>query len=400
LQLVLFNGMPETRKMVLETADGFLAHYHADGNGKPTMHLNVNFHTNEDLPSGNDAWFVLWAAYRWTGDKKYLVPFGGDPAGSLRQINADALDMLNVRDTWGKDLLASSGPATRNDSANSSETTNFLDWQMTGDTKYLNKVYASQIETATDRYFINRQGSLWIDRIYFNNGELQRSRLGGVALMRNYDYPGNVVSWRFQAPANEQSVAILVPEGTPDHVKIIAYNLDSTPVKASMTGWEIDPGKWEITQGTRGGDSDPLENVAKRTEVFERSSSLDVTFAPHTTTVLELKLVDKGVPYWSRPDLGIDADDVKVDGNRMKVTVHSLGAVDAPGAKVALRSRDGKVLASANAGPLKAPLDLVPKTEVVALAIPSGVDWKGGSVTIEMSGKVPEITQMNNRVQF
>jgi hypothetical protein len=167
-----------------------------------------------------------------------------------------------------------------------------------------------------------------------------------------------------------------------------------------MTGWEIDPGKWEITQGTRGGDSDPLENVAKRTEVFERSSSLDVTFAPHTTTVLELKLVDKGVPYWSRPDLGIDADDVKVDGNRMKVTVHSLGAVDAPGAKVALRSRDGKVLASANAGPLKAPLDLVPKTEVVALAIPSGVDWKGGSVTIEMSGKVPEITQMNNRVQF
>lgn len=400
LQLVLFNGMPETRKMVLETADGFLAHYHADGNGKPTMHLNVNFHTNQDLPSGNDAWFVLWAAYRWTGDKKYLVPFGGDPAGSLRQINADALDMLNVRDTWGKELLASSGPSTRNDSSNSSETTNFLDWQITGDTKYLNKVYASQIETATDRYFINRQGSLWIDRIYFNNGELQRSRLGGVALMRNYDYPGNVVSWKFQAPANEQSVAILVPEGTPDHVKIIAYNLDSAPVKASMTGWEVDPGRWEITQGTREADSDPLQNVTKRTEAFERSSSLDITFAPHTTTVLELKLVDKGVPYWSRPDLGIDPDDVKVEGNHLNVTVHSLGGVDAPGAKVVLRNRDGKVLASGNARPLKAPLDLVPKTEVVSLAVPSGADLKGGSVTIEMSGKVPEITQMNNRVQF
>ncbi len=401
LQLVLFNGTPETRKLVLETADAFLAHYHADGNGKPTMHLNVNFHTNEDMPTTNDAWFVLWAAYRWTGDAKYIAPFAGDPAGSLRQINADALDILKVRDTWGKDLLASSGPATRNDSSSSSETTNFLAWQLTGDTNYLNKVYASQIETATNRYFINRQGSLWIDRVYYNNGELQRSRLGGVELMRNYDYPGNVVSWKFQAPANEQSVAILVPEGTPDHVKIIAYNLDSVPVTASMTGWEVDPGKWEITQATReNAETDPLQNPTKRTEEFERSRSIDVTFAPHTTTVLELKLVSKGVPYWSRPDLGIGSDDVKVEGNRMKVTVHSLGAVESPEAKIVLRDRAGKVLATAKAAPLKAPVDLVPKTEVVSLSLPANADWKGGSVTIESSGKLPEITQMNNRVQF
>ena len=128
-----------------------------------------------------------------------------------------------------------------------------LAWQATGDTSYLNKVYASQIQTAHEREFINTQGSLWIDRIYFNNGELQRSRLGGVALMRNYCYPGNAVSWRFDAPANDQSVAILVPEATPDHVKIIAYNLDPVPVKAQMTGWEIDPGQWTMTQGTQQG---------------------------------------------------------------------------------------------------------------------------------------------------
>ena len=61
------------------------------------------------------------------------------------------------------------------------------------------------------------------------------------------------------------------------------------------------------------------------------------TDPPRTTTVLELKLVKKGVPYWSRPDLGIDRDDVKVEGSRVKVTVHSLGAVDAPRSKVVLR---------------------------------------------------------------
>jgi hypothetical protein len=84
----------------------------------------------------------------------------------------------------------------------------------------------------------------------------------------------------------------------------------------------------------------------------------------------------------------------------MRVTVHSLGSVDAPASKVVLRDRTGKVLATAKAAPLKAPLDLVPKTEVVSLSLPVKAEWKGGSLTIESGGDVPEITQRNNRVQF
>ncbi len=262
-------------------------------------------------------------------------------------------------------------------------------WQLSGNTDYLNQLYSSQIETATNREFINREGSLWIDRMYFNNGELQRARLGGVALMRNYVYPGNVVSWRFEAPANDQSVAILVPEGTPDHIRMIAYNLDSQPVTAQMTGWEIDPGQWEITHDGN-----------KRTDEFERSRELSFTLAPRATTSLELKLVKPGVPYWSRPDLGIDRDDVKVAGSRMTVTVHSLGAVDAPGAKVVVRDSAGKVLGSGRTPTLKAPVDLYPKLATVTITLPAGSNWKGGTVTIEPGGSLPEITQMNNRVQL
>ena len=401
LGLVSFNGTPRTRELVEQIADGFLAHRRADANGKYRMHFTVNFHTNEDLPSsGMTPWFMLWAAYKWTGDPKYVVPFGDDGPASLRTINADALDILNVRDTWGKQLLESKAPDIRSDSGTASETNLQLDWQLTGDTHYLDKLYAAQIETAADRQFINREGSLWIDRVYFNNGELQRSRLGGVALMRNYVYPGNVVSWRFEAPANEQSVAILVPEGTPDHIKIIAYNLDGKPVTAHMTGWEIDPGQWEITQGTQAAENGPLSGTKTRTENFERSRTVDVTFAPRTTTVLELTLKQKGVPYWSRPDLGLDPGDIKVEGRRMSVTVHSVGAVDAPPAKVVLRDRNGKVLAGASTPPMKAPIDLYPKTATVTLSVPGKSDWEGGSVTIESTGSVPEITLMNNRVQL
>jgi len=213
------------------------------------------------------------------------------------------------------------------------------------------------------------------------------------------------VSWKFDAPANDQSVAILVPEATPDHVKIIAYNLDTAPVKAHMTGWEIDPGQWTITQGTQNGIGNappapdaPLHDMSTSTVPFERSKDVEITFAPRTTTVIELKLASKGVPYWSRPDLGIDPEDVKVEGSRMTVTVHSVGAVDAPASKVVLRGRDGKTIATANVPVLKAPVDLTPKTAQVTLAVQAGVDLKGASLTIECGGSVPEITLMNNSV--
>jgi hypothetical protein len=401
LQLVSFNGSPRPRKIVEEIADGFLAHRRPEANGKMTMHFTVNFHTNEDLPSNGamTPWFMLWAAHKWTGDPKYIEPFNDNGPDSLRTINADALDILHVRDTWGKQLLASNAPSRRTDSSSTGETNEELAWQLTGDTSHLERVYATQIETAYNRQFINREGSLWIDRVYFNNGELQRSRLGGVALMRNYIYPGNVVSWRFAAPANDESVAILVPEGTPDHIRVIAYNLDDKPVSAQMTGWEIDPGEWEIKQSTQTADSAPLSGTTTRTETFERSRSLDVTFAPRTTTALELTLKQKGVPYWSRSDLGIDPEDIKIEGHRIAVTVHSLGAVDAPSAKVVVRDRNGATLATASTPALKAPTDLQPKFATVYLQLPSKVNLEGGSVTIESNG-VPEITQMNNTVHL
>jgi hypothetical protein len=123
-----------------------------------------------------------------------------------------------------------------------------------------------------------------------------------------------------------------------------------------------------------------------------------VTFAPHTTTVIELTLKEKGTPYWSRPDLGIDPEDVKVAGSKMTVTVHGVGAVDAPASKLVLRDAVGKVLATASVPALKAPTDLIPKTAQVTLAVPVNADLKGAIVTIECGGDLPEITLMNNSV--
>jgi hypothetical protein len=172
-----------------------------------------------------------------------------------------------------------------------------------------------------------------------------------------------------------------------------------------MTGWEVDPGEWTMTQGTQASTGNtppaagaPVENMTTQTVAFERSKSVSITFAPRTTTVIELTLKSKGVPYWSRPDLGIDPEDVKVAGSQMTVTVHSVGAIDAPASKVVLRDKAGRTIATADVPALKAPLDLTPKTADVILAVPAGADLKGATVTVECGADLPEITLVNNSV--
>ena len=84
-----------------------------------------------------------------------------------------------------------------------------------------------------------------------------------------------------------------------------------------MTGWEIDPGKWEITQGTRGNaDSDPVQNSTTRTEDFERSRSLETYVRAaydHSSGTEAGKqrgaLIGPGPVSWASM-----ADDIKVEG--------------------------------------------------------------------------------------
>ena len=168
-----------------------------------------------------------------------------------------------------------------------------------------------------------------------------------------------------------------------------------------MTGWNIDPGVWEITQGLdTHGDDTADQSLEARTVVFERSRSLELTFAPRATTVLTFKLKTPGTPYWSRPDLGIDPEDVSVSGREVRVTVHSLGSVPSPPASVVLLDRTGRDLVIEKLPALPAPVDLLPKTTTVTLRLPEGV--KAGDCTVEIDPhrKLDEITTRNNAVKL
>jgi hypothetical protein len=400
LLLVDYNGNPEMKQLLLDLAAGLLAHRKKDEKGQLRTRSVIRFDTDQDEPSSLDrVWPIFWAAWRWTGDEQYLQPLLDEGPRSLEMIGANALQQIPAYQRLWPNLardVAASGKRVP-----ASDAVQHLAWQVSGDKRFLETLYEEQIETSALREYINTEGSLWIDRVFVPYTELQRARLGGVALIRNSYYPGHAVSWSFQAPANEESAAILIPNATPQSMKIVVYNLSERSIKATMTAWDIEPGVWEIAQGVdRNGDDEADGVTVTSSGELERTSSMEFVFPPRLTTVLTLKLVEKGKPYWTRPDLGMGKGDARLAGDKLMVTVHSLGALDSPPTELALVDSAGKILETLTVPALKAPADLLPRTVTLGFTIPAGQKLEGASVVIDPNTKIKEITRMNNRVRL
>jgi hypothetical protein len=272
---------------------------------------------------------------------------------------------------------------------------------VSGNKHLLESLYASQIEASAIREYMNTEGSMWTDRVDVPYSELQRARLGGIALIRNSLYPGHAVSWSFHSPANEESTAILIPNATPQSLEIVVHNLSQSTVKANLTAWDVEPGRWEIVQGLDTDGDDAVDTGTTRTTVeFERSGTIELAFPPSVSTVLNLKLIAKGVPYWARPDLGISKDDVAIREEKISVTVHSLGAQPTEPTTLALVDQSGKVLGSAPLPRLEAPADLLPRTTTVTIAIPAGSRINECAIVLDPDARMKEITRVNNRVKL
>jgi hypothetical protein len=103
-----FNGDPTMRKLIVDLADGHLAHGKQDPDGTWRYPEDINAATGQSRGEltgkgrGNVAVMQLfWAAWRWTGDEKYLRPLKGEIAHQagrgLDELNSDVIDMLGLR---------------------------------------------------------------------------------------------------------------------------------------------------------------------------------------------------------------------------------------------------------------------------------------------------------------
>ncbi|RZF60523.1 LamG domain-containing protein [Sphingomonas populi] len=390
----LYNGNATARGLVTGVIDGWMAHGKQDAEGLWTYPNEINWRTDaERVGDGGGVTTSLqasWAAWRFTGDAKYLRPIetraakGG--ANALAEFNENAFAALPD----GTALLAR---AAKGDEAFA----RYASWSANGNLDTLAKLHGEAMADKAQHMMLYTEGHWWSDRVEQPNEILQRERLGGIALKRNQTWPGNTVSWRFAQPGGAEQVAILLPGATPTRFRVLGYNTSATPQAATMTAWNVTAGHWSMTSGTSNDAGKTLTGASPATPIdLERSASVPVTFAPGVMTVYDFVLVTPTAPVETRPDLGIGRDDVVVQGRTVKITVHSLGSVPAPQGRVSLW-RD-TMLVSAPVPALPAPTDLEPKTATVRLTIPAGVDPATLLVRVELADGAPEVTRLNNAV--
>lgn len=393
----LYNANPLARGLVTGVIDGWMAHGKHGPDGSWSYPNEINWRTDaERVGDGGGITTSLqatWAAWRYTGDAKYLRPIEARLAkagpGALAEFNENAFDALPGGAAARTKLAAtkSEDPFAR-----------YTSWAATGDTAPLAALHADAIADKSQHMDMYTEGHWWSDRVDQPSEILQRERLGGIALRRNQSWPGNTVSWRFAEPGAAERVAILLPGATPTRFRVIAYNTTDHAQRATMSTWTVTAGRWSMKTSSSADGGKTLTPIGSaQTMTLERSVATEVAFAPGTT-VIDFALVEAGTPVDQRADLGIGPDDVIVKGRNVTVTVHSLGAKDAAGGRAELVDAAGKVVATTSIPPLAAPLDLNPKTTTVKLAVPARLDPATLTVHVALTGDEPEITQANNRV--
>ncbi|AQR72344.1 LamG-like jellyroll fold domain-containing protein [Sphingomonas sp. LM7] len=386
----LYNADPTARRLVTGLAGGWIAHGKQDASGKWSFPNEINWRTDvERKGDGGGANVPLqtaWAAWRFTGDAKYLTPITSRVAGAptlFAEFNENALTALPEGREWAARVKG------RGDLGG------YVQWQENGDTAPLAHLHRDAIGQKTNRMYMMTQGHWWSDRVSMPQELLQRERLGGIALVRNQSWPGHTVSWRFAEPGAAEQVAILVPGATREHFRVIAYNMSDRAQHAEMSSWNVAAGRWTTRAGTKADGSDlgagsPLE--------LERSATAELSFAPRATTVFDFTLEQPGEDPSIRPDLGIGVDDVSLKGRAVTVTVHSLGSAAAPGGTLFLEEPSGRTLASMKIAALPAPTDLMPKTAKVRLMVPAGAAIATLRLRVALADGRREVTLRNNIV--
>ena len=395
-----WNADPTGRKLVTGLADGYLAHAYTADDGAWVLPNEIHWATGKTRggelvkgSGGGDTMHLFWSAWRWTGDERYLraLDYRADRSGpaSLGNLGENVIGVLGRQHDWGQALVEAADKG-------STGFPSLVAWQQTGDKKYLEALHAEGIQAKAQREYMNTEGHWWSDRVEAPSEFLQRARLGGIALKRNQSWPGHTVSWRFDDDGAEQ-VAILLPDPRRERFKVVGFNTSKTPQAASMTGWNIAPGTWRMTSGI---DQDGDDRIDGKPDVrefsLEKGVSVERVFPPMQTLVMEFELIKPGSPVETRADLGIGRGDVRVAGDAVEVTVHSLGHVGTGGGHAALEDARGRELARVAIPPMDAPTDLRPRTTVVSLPL-TGRNVDELSVRGALDDDAQEVTTANNR---
>jgi len=413
LLLVDYNDSPGTKALLLSALDDWLDHSQKSAHSQIQLPAEIHWLSDQERGTGVGlAAHNFWAAYRWTGERKYLQPllgfFESADLSAISDLNADVLHRLPqgavLKDAIARgQVVGEKNFIDRNlGGINTRDFADLVRWQATGKKESLVDLYRREAVTNTGRLPYLTEAEAWTDRVSLPIETLQRTRLGGVALRRNAYYPGHLISWKFMRGGkfiSGDEVAILIPEGDPEKFRIIAYNFSGKTTHAVATGWDVAPGKWKIVAGLDENNDDQIDRPSgSRTVRFEKGSDVTLELPSRQVKIFEFELSESGLAPSLRPDIGVEATDIAVDQGTLNITLHSLGTQATPPGSVVLENSDGKPLAELPFDAIEAPTDLLPKTSKLSWTMPS--ERLEGELTIRISlqGNPLEISAQNNVV--
>ena len=349
-----YNGNPLLQKMIIEIADGLLAHRDKEGEFFTEIHFNTG--DVRGKPGLITNWQVLLAAYEITREQKYKDPIGDWLAGEQAFDRGDLVER-----------------------------------------------YTEKIKDLAAHEYINTEGSIWIDRISANHNDLQSDRMGGIALSRIRNiYHQHHVSWNIREPASYESLGVFVTSADAKKIEMLVYNMEEETVKAGMSLWDIEPGKWMVRQGIDENQDQQIDKDSSGHTVYlERGSELGLNFAPEKYTIINLELEEPAqTGYAERPDLSICATGVSIEGNKVTVRVYSQGAIGSPESLLELKDASGKLIATAVVPALEPPLDLLPRWHDATFKVPEGTDLSNATLELDPDQKINQITRLNTLVNL
>lgn len=403
-----------------EYYDGWLEH-----EGKRTDCPEAGWKDFRGSAGDFDLWFLL-ALYLDTRDPKYLEPLRGTPFGERLarfeglpgpRIPAGGnaypkpLDALYTdRDAEEKDVDDEGKPprleAAREGAAirlklpspnpgfftSMREDLPFLAFLKDGDRARLAGDLRRLLAGALLVEFDHADAEIPTDRIYPRGCKLLPELcLGGPSSVRG-SYPYLAASYEGLGT----DVVPLVLGNNDGSLRILFWSFASEPRKGSVRVWELDHGEYRVRAG-RDEDQDgvPDAGAAEWTAELKRADAIPIEIPPRTPFALECYRLKRRDAVRLRPDLALTSRDLRVEGGRLLVRVHNIGASPVPLATVEARDGAGRLLGRASIRDVAAPHDLVPKTQEVAIPLPEGYPG-GGRVVLDPEGRIPEIFEGNN----
>lgn len=343
------------------------------------------------------------ALHAITGDPKYasLTPYWtgrkGARGGFLLGGNyLAALEMIDWKQ-WREEILAWADTADLShpgdDGMGQEARRRLARWEAAGD----EKAAVEALEACVRKLRLTFEAHTWAepinDRIWAPDHPLIVMAQGEMSHERNQIWPRHYVSY-----SGLSELAAWVRKKSNTSLRVWIYSFAPHAEQGSVRVWRTPLGRYRVRFGPDANADEQVDSGEATTRTLHHAADIPLRVPPRQLCLLEIDLLQRSAEdFWKRPDLGLSADDVKIEGGKVEITVHNLGNSPADAVDVALVDATGRVLANKSAPTIEAPLDLKPRAATVTFdRLPPGAV----EVRIDPSDHVLELNELNNAARL